>query len=150
MKFTCSVEINEHIDRVVNLWKDEKNLKEWQDGYQGMEHISGEYDKEGSQYLLKYIMRNKPMELKETILKHNLPDEYLGKYEHIYMTNTMRNSFIDLGNNRTRYESTVHYTEFRTFSMKIMKTLFPGMFKKQVQKWMNQFKAFAERENINA
>jgi len=147
MKFTCTVEIAESIDKVVALWSDEKNLKHWQDGYLGMEHLSGELNKAGSTYKLKYAMRGKPFDLLETVLVYNLPKEYTATYEHIHINNTMRNSFKDLGNDKTLYVSEVEYTEFKSFMLKVMKTLMPGMFKKQVQKWMNQFKDFVEKGN---
>ena len=34
----------------------------------------------------------------------------------------------------------------RGFMINLMKILFPGVFKKQVEKWLNNFKAFVEKQ----
>jgi len=49
-----------------------------------------------------------------------------------------------LPNGYTRYEAEVEYTKISNFMVKIMSWLMPGMFKKQVMKWMVQFKNFVE------
>ena len=75
MKFACQTDIGGDISKVVALWQDSNNLKEWQDGYQGMKHLTGEYNSAGSTYELTYIMRGKPFTLHETVLVH----DFLGK-----------------------------------------------------------------------
>ena len=57
--------------------------------------------------------------------------------------NTLQNRFFELEGNRTRWESTCKY-EFDTFFLKLMGFLFPGMFRKQNLKFLQNFKAFAE------
>ena len=85
------------------------------------------------------------MEIVETIQVNNLPDEFTALYEHIHMVNTMTNRFVALSENSTQYTADVHYTQFNGFMVKFFATLMPWMFRKQVQKWLNQFKTFAER-----
>ncbi len=41
MKYTCTVDVNLPIDKVVALWENENNFKEWQDGFKSIEHLSG-------------------------------------------------------------------------------------------------------------
>ena len=60
------------------------------------------------------------------------------------MTNTMKVNFESLNKNETRYTSEIEYTKFNGFMIKLMAKLFPGLFKKQVLKWMNQFKTYVE------
>ncbi len=67
MKFTCSVTINENIDKVVAMFENPDNLKEWQDGFVSHELLNGEPGVPGSQSRFMYMNRNKPMELIETI-----------------------------------------------------------------------------------
>ena len=145
MKFNCSVEINLPVDKVVELFDNPDNLKEWQDGFVSFEHLSGTAGQPGAKSRIIYKMGRREMELIETITVRDLPREFSGVYEHESMDNTMKNYFIELGPERTRLDAEVEYTEFRGFMVKIMAFLFPGMFKKQVQKWMNQFRDFAER-----
>ena len=144
MKFTCFVDIDLPVDRVIELFDNPDNLVEWQDGFVSFEHISGTPGQPGAKSKLTYKMGKRNMDLIETINVRNLPEEFSGTYEGKSMLNTMSNRFSEFNTGVTRYEAEVEYLEFRGFMIKVMAFLMPGMFKKQVQKWMNQFKAFAE------
>ncbi len=146
MKFTCSVEIDLPIKKVIELFDNPENLIEWQDGFVAIERINGIPGELGSKSRLIYMMRNKEMELIETIKVKKLPEEMIGLYEHKHMVNTMTTRFKEISPNKTKYESEIEYTKFNGFVPKLMAFLMPGVFKKQTQKWLNQFKAFAERE----
>lgn len=152
-KFECSVVINQPLGHVVALFENPDNLSEWQDGFKSYTHDSGEKGQPGAKSTFLYEGRGGEMEILETIIRNDLPEEFMAEYWHKHMTNTMRYWFEALGPNETRYAAEVHYTEARGFMIKLMMTLFPSMFRKQVQKWMDQFKAFAERtpaaESIN-
>lgn len=145
MKFNCSVDIKAPLEKVIDLFDDPDNLKEWQDGFESFENLSGEPGQPGTKSRMIYNIRGKPMELIETITVRNLPHEFSGTYDHKHMSNSMKNYFEDLGDGQTRYRTEVEYTQFHSFPIKILAKLFPGMFKKQVQKWMDQFKGFVER-----
>jgi hypothetical protein len=58
----------------------------------------------------------------------------------------MKSIFTSLGANETRYDAEIHYTKFKGFVVKVMVFLFPSFFKKQVQKWLNNFKIFVEKQ----
>ncbi|WP_353778699.1 SRPBCC family protein [Winogradskyella sp. 3972H.M.0a.05] len=141
MKFSCHVDINAPVDKVVDIFMDPDNLEHVQEGFRSKELISGEAGKEGAVSNMVY----EKFDLKETILKSNLPEEFLGLYEHKHMTNTMKVSFEALDDSTTRYHSEIDYTIMKGFILKLLAKLFPGMFKKQVLKWMNLFKDFAEK-----
>ncbi|MDT0557665.1 SRPBCC family protein [Ichthyenterobacterium sp. W332] len=143
MRFDCQIDINSPIGKVVDIFLNPDNLKYVQDGFKSKTLIRGAEGKKGAVSTLVY----EKLELQETILINNLPKEFLGLYEHKYTTNTMRVSFEVLNDNTTRYHSEIDYTELKGFMVKIMATLFPGMFKKQVEKWMLKFKNFAEQVN---
>lgn len=144
MKYTCTVDINLPIEKTVELWSDENNFKEWQDGFESIEHLSGTPDTKGAKS--KIILDGKRrIELIETIIKLNLPKEKKALYEHVHMTNTQSSRFEAISENKTRYISEVEYTKFNGFMIKLMAKLFPNKFKEQSQKWMNQFKDYAER-----
>ena len=78
----------------------------------------------------------------ETITRKELPDAFDFTYEAKGVWNEMKNSFIELSPNRTKW---ISHSEFR-FSgfMKIVGFLMPGSFKKQSQTALDRFKAFAE------
>lgn len=148
MKYTCSIEINGSIEKVVALWEDENNFKEWQDGFESIELLEGVADAVGAKSKIIFQGKNR-MELIETIISNDLPEEKVALYEHIHMTNTQATRFESLGKNKTLYISEVHYTKFSGFMIKMIAKLFPSKFKGQSQKWMNQFKIFAENEMKN-
>ena len=140
MKFTCSVNINMPKVHVAEIFSNSNLLKHFQDGFKTKEHLSGVPSEKGAKSRMIY----EKMELIETILYNNLPDEFMALYEHKHMTNTMKVNFESLNKNETRYTSEIEYTKFNGFMIKLMAKLFPGLFKKQVLKWMNQFKTYVE------
>lgn len=148
MKFSCSVDIEGPLASVAELYfpdKDrEHHLKQWQDGLQSLEHVEGEYKQIGAKSQYIYLIGNREMELLETITSKNWPHEIGGLYVAKAMENTMMNRFEAIDENNTRYTTEIHYTRFNGIIPKLMVWLNPGMFKKPVQKWLDQFKAFAE------
>lgn len=143
MKFSCDINIDAPLDHVVEIFKNPDNLKHFQDDFISKELISGEEGQQGAISKMVY----KKLELKETVLVSNLPKEFKGLYEHKHMTNTMTVTFEPLSENQTTYTSEIEYTAFNGFMIKLMAKLFPGLFKKQVYKWMVQFKAYTESKH---
>lgn len=142
MKYKNEVEINLPVDKVIQLFDDPDNLKHWQPGLLSFETISGKPGEPGAKARLRYKMGKRELEMIETIVKKDLPHEFSGTYEAKGVYNIISNRFIPAGENKTRY---VTENEFRFNGfMKIIGFLFPGAFKKQTQKFLDQFKAFAE------
>ena len=145
MKFNCSVTINAPLEKVLALFVDPENLKEWQDGFMGIEHLSGTPGAPGAQSRMTYLIGKREIDLIETIRVNNLPEEFTALYEAQTMVNTMTSRFVGLENGITRYDAFVEYTRFNGFMPKLMATLMPGVFRKQTLKWLLQFRDFAER-----
>ncbi len=146
MKFTCLTEIYLAREQVVALWKDTNNLKHWQNGFNRYEHIAGNKLTVGSKGIMHYNLKGKPMELEETIIEINLPELMEGEYVHEHMTNRMRNTFVAIDDNTTIWKAEIHYTQFNGFKMKMLGLLGKKIFKAQTQKWLDNFKAFAEKK----
>lgn len=146
MKFTCTVEINKPLAVVLKVWRDESKFSSWQDGFQSKEILSGSKGKEGSKSKIVLSQGNRKMELIETLKVDNLPVEHTVYVEHIHMNNYMTTSFKELTKDKTQYSCTVEYTKFNGFVPNLMARLFPSMFRKQVQKWLVQFKELTEKE----
>ena len=144
MKYTCSVDIGLPIERVVEIWTDETHFEKWQDGFQSINHFEGQRNSIGAKSRILFQQGKRKIELTETILSNNLPEEKKALYEHIHMINTQTTKFEKINENQTRYISEVEYTQFIGFMPQLMAKLFPRMFKQQSQKWMNQFKEFTE------
>jgi len=146
MKFTCSVTVQKPRQEVVSYFSDPKYIKEYQEGFQKIEHISGDLGQKDAVSKLYYLHGKRKLELTETILKNDLPNEFFAQYHHIHTDNTMRNTFTSIDEHTTRYDAEIDYTAFRGFIVKVMVFLFPSFFKKQVQKWLNNFKVFVENQ----
>ncbi|NNF02301.1 MAG: hypothetical protein HKN22_06420 [Bacteroidia bacterium] len=58
----------------------------------------------------------------------------------------MQNLFEESSAQSCTWIANIEYTKMNGFVIKLMATLMPGMFKKQIQKWLDRFKSFAERE----
>ena len=148
MKYTIDIEIDLPRARVVELFDDPDNLPKWQPGLVSFEPLTGEPGQEGATARLRYKMGKREIEMVETITKNALPEEFNGTYEAKGVFNVMRNRFVELDGNRTKWISDV---EFRLSGfMRLIGWLMPGSFRKESCKYMEQFKAFAEGEGTAA
>ena len=143
MKYTTEIIIEKPLQEVVNKMHSTENMKHWQEGFISFEHLAGEAGTEGATSLLKYKMGKREMEMKETIIKHDLPAEFSARYEAKGVWNEVYNYFTVVDKNTTVWESEVIF-KFKGF-MKIIAFLMPGSFKKQTYKFMQAFKKFAEQ-----
>ena len=144
MKFTCTVIINHPKEKVAAFFANPTYLKEYQEGFLRKELISGEQGQVNTISKMYYKQGKGEMELTETIEVNNLPDEFMAQYHHKFTDNTMKSTFTSLNDTETRYDAEINYTAFRGFMVKIMVFIAPSFFKKQVQKWLVNFKAFIE------
>ncbi len=48
LSYTCSVDIHLPLKQTLELWENEELFKEWQDGFQSIEIISGEANVKGT------------------------------------------------------------------------------------------------------
>lgn len=146
MKFSGFVDINQPREKVVKLFAEPKYLGEYQDGFQKKILVSGKAGENGAVSKMYYKYGKRELELTETITANKLPDSFAAHYHHIHMDNTMLCRFENLGENRTRYHYEFEYTRINWFMPRLMAILFPGIYRKQGEKWMRQFKEFAEQQ----
>jgi carbon monoxide dehydrogenase subunit G len=145
MKFTNEVEINQPLNKVIELFDNPDNMSKWQPGFVSFEHLSGEQGQPGAKSKLKYKMGKREVEMIETITVRNLPKEFHGTYEANGVHHEMQNYFTEVAQGRTKW---VSENEFKLSGMlKLVGWLMPGAFKKQSQKYLNRFKSFAENSN---
>lgn len=144
MKYTVSIDIDKPIDRVIELFDSTDNLKEWMEGLQSFEHLSGTPGQVGARSKLIYKMGKKDVEMIETITVRKLPQEFSGTYEAEGVFNIVKNRFEKLSDNKTRYISEQEF-EFKGM-MKYVAFLMPWAFKKQSMKYLKAFKRFVEKQ----
>ena len=146
MNFKGYKDIDQPIEKVAAYFADPKYLGEYQDGFLRKELVSGEAGQEGAVSKMYYQMGKQEMELTETITTNNLPHSFEGFYHHKHMDNTMKVRFEELDANKTRYHYDIEYSRINWVIPKLMAILFPGMYRKQGEQWMQNFKEFVERQ----
>ena len=146
MTFNSTVMIKQHKEMVAGYGAEPECLAEDQEGFQKKELVSGEAGKVNAISNLFYASGKRKMMLTETILVNNLPDEFMAQYHHKFTDNTMKSTFTSVDENQTKYDAEIHYTAFRGFMVKLMVFLAPKFFKKQVDKWLLNFKTFIEKQ----
>lgn len=143
MKYTCEVIMDQPVEKVAELLDNPDNLKHWQPELVSIEPISGEPGQQGSQAKLTYKLGKGQMVLIETILLRNFPSAFHVSYEAKNAHNQQKNYFTAINDHQTKW---VSENDFKVGGfIKIIGWLMPGMFKKQSQKYLDLFKAFAEK-----
>ena len=142
MKYSSEIEINLPVSKVVELFDNPENLKYWQPGLKSFEHISGTPGQPGAKSKLVFQMGSREIVMIETITVRNLPQEFSGTYEAPGVFNIVKNYFVSIDDDTTKYISEQEF-QFKGM-MKIMGWLMPGMFKKQSLDFLQKFKSFAE------
>ncbi|MBT3274038.1 MAG: SRPBCC family protein [Spirochaetales bacterium] len=142
MKYSCSIVIELPRERVIELFDSTENLSKWQVGFISMDHLEGEPGELGAKSKLVYDMNGKQLEMIETVINRDLPDELSFAYDTKGVWNSCVNKFKDHSPERTEWTME---NEFRgTGFMKLLTLLMPGMFKRQTMKDMQRFQEFAE------
>lgn len=144
MKYTCEIEIEKPISRVIELFDDPDKMSEWMEGLISFEHLSGEAGQVGAKSKLVFQMGKRQVEMIETITVRNLPDEFSGTYDAEGVHNIVKNKFVALSDTKTKYISEQEF-QFKGF-MKVVGFLMPGAFKKQSMKYLTNFKTFVENQ----
>lgn len=143
MTYSHEILIDRPRDKVVALFADPEEAKNWQPGLISIEPISGPPGQEGSKSRLRFKMGKGEMEMTETILTRRLPEEFHGVYDAPGVHNIVRNYFHEAGPDRTRLVSE-NVFEFSGLFMKIIAFLMPGSFKKQSMEYAQLFKKLCE------
>ncbi|WP_105618670.1 SRPBCC family protein [Vallitalea okinawensis] len=143
-KIVGSIVINKPIDVVTRLFLDPSNLKEYQDGFVKKELKSGLDGEDGCVSTLYYKYGNQDMIMTETVVSNKLPDSYEAFYHHQHMDNTMKCNFTAIDDQSTKYDYEYEYTRINWIIPKLISIFFPSMYRKQGQKWIDQFKEFVE------
>ncbi len=145
MTYSNEIVINLPREKVIALFDNPDNLKEWMPGLISFEPISGQAGQVGATARLKFQMGRRIMEMKETVTVRNLPEEFSGTYEVKNMFNEVKNKFIALGPDKTKYisESTFKFSGI----MRLFSPFMKGTFKKTSQGYLERFREFAERNN---
>lgn len=141
MQYTLEETIDLPREKVAELFVKPEHLKGWQKGFKSINYTKGETGETGSEAELVFEMGKREMKMKQEILENKLPDFIKFRFENRGVENIQVNR-LETKDGKT------HYVVDNTFNfsgiMKLMGWLMPGAFKKQSQKYMDDFKAYAE------
>ena len=143
MKYTCQIVIDLPRKEVIEKMDNIDHLVHWQKGLLEATPIKGKLGEEGSQMKLRYNMGKREMEMIETIIKRDLPQEFHASYDTKGFHNVQYNYFKKNQENQTIWISESEF-KFSSLGLKFLGWLMPSLFKKQSLKYMKDFKAFAE------
>ena len=146
MKHAGSIQINKPKEVVARFFADPAYLGEYQDGFIRKELVSGQEGQTGAVSRMYYKYGKRDMIMTETITRNDLPDAFEAHYHHKHMDNTWQCRFTSLDENRTEYSYAFEYTRIDWFMPRLIAILFPGVYRKQGEKWMRQFKEFVEAQ----
>ncbi len=148
MRYVEEVVIELPRERVIALFDSVENLGKWQEGLVSHEQISGEPGQPGAKMRLLYEMGRRRVDMIETIITRDLPDEFSGTYDASGVHNIVRNTFHADGD-RTRWRLDC---EFQFSGLMRLTALFlrESGFRKQTRRMMENFKRFAESQWASA
>ncbi len=127
MKYTVEIDINLPREKVIALFDNQDNLYKWQCDLQSFEHLSGTAGELGAKSLIKYKMGKRDIEMTETIIKKNLPEEYSFTFEAKGIWNQVDNYFEGIDANTTHWKSDNIFKG--NFMMALMMFFMPVAFK---------------------
>ena len=143
MKYTISNTINKPLEEVIEKFRYTEGAKQWMEGLQEIEHVSGKPGEVGSKSNFYFLYKKKEMKISETILEQNFPNQIKFAYQSPMGYNEVEMLFEQLSDNSVKQTSN-NYFELKGF-MKVMGFLFKGMFKKQSFTYLNGFKNYVEQ-----
>ena len=143
MKYTLSNTINRPLEEVIEKFIEPDGAIHWMEGLQKIERLSDKPHEVGAKSNFHFLHRNKKMQITETILEQNLPDQIKFGFQSTMGYNEVEMLFERLSDDSVKQINN-SYFELKGF-MKVFGFLMKGMFKKQSLKYMVSFKKYVEQ-----
>lgn len=142
MKYTTEITIDLPREEFIKKLDNADNMKHWMRGLLDYQMLSGEPGQEGARMNMKFKRGKGEMEMVETIITRNFPDEFHATYDTKGVHNIQKNYFKEVDGG-TKWISESEF-QFEGMGMKLISFLMPEAFKKQSMKYAKDFKNFAE------
>ena len=143
IEYTEEIEINSNIDSLIVLFDNPYNMKEYMEGIESYNLISGEIRKVGAKAEITAVMGENKVIMIEEIITNDLPTEKKVTYKANRVYNIVINRFEKVSENKTKFINEQEF-EFNGY-MKIIGFFMPSAFKKQSRAYLKNFKEFAEK-----
>jgi len=93
MKYSTEVLVELTRDEFIKKLDNADNMKNWMRGLVSYEQLSGELGREGALMNMKFKMGKRDLEMVETIIKRNMPEEMHMVYDTKGIHNIQKNFF---------------------------------------------------------
>lgn len=143
MQYSVSNTIQKPLEAVIQKFKEPNGALHWMEGVPKIEHLSGIPGEVGAKSDFHFLHKNKAMKISEEILEQNLPSQIKFAYQSPMGRNTVEMLFETLPDGNVKQSNNTSF-ELKG-AMKLFGFLMKGMFKKQSLKYMDGFKAYAEK-----
>ncbi len=143
MKFVAEVIINRPRERVIQLMADPANMPQWQPGIQSITPLNADRDAVGAKSRVIFATHGIHLEMIETVIRRNPPDEFISSFEARGVKNLVSNRFYPEGPGQTRWvmENSFEFSGF----MAVARPFIGEILARQTRESMQRFKMFAER-----
>ena len=142
MKYSIELIINKSRDEVWDTFDSVENLYKWMPTLKEFKHESGEAGQPGAKSKLIYQEGKRVFEMIETVTSRVNPEEFSGTYEMKGTKNSIKNTFTDLGENKTKWHLDSEFEFGGVY--KFISPFIKGMIVKRTKTNMNSFKDLAE------
>ncbi len=143
MKYSVHIDIRKPLEEVYSLFIDPQNYPEWMDGFIRIEPLEGTPGEPGSTTRFVFKSGSRTMEMTETILSVDAPHSVTVRFNANGVDNVVTTRLERISDDVTRCHNDQEF-RFRGI-MALVSRLMPGAFRKQSLKYLEAFKAFAER-----
>ena len=144
MKYTFEAEINAPREIAAALAGNPANRKEWMEGLESDEHLSGTPGKPGAKSQLVFQTGKARITMIGTVIASNLPDELSETFDAPNVLTMATTRFVALSPQKTKYISEQEL-QFKGIFNKVVGFLLQREFKKQTLTHMENFRRFAEK-----
>lgn len=142
MKFKAEVEIEKPLELLVELIQDPDCTLQWLEGLKSVKHVSGDFRQPGAVSDVVFDSAAGRMLIKETVLRNDLPERYMIRYDGQGYVSFSNYSFEVLSENCTRFTMTQE-VELKG-ALKLAGGLVRGKIRRQLKRSAESFKQFAE------
>lgn len=143
MKYTVSNTINQPLSVVAAKFMEPDGALEWMEGLEKIERLSDKPHEVGAKSRFHTKHKNKIFVIDETILEQNMPNQIKFGFTSSMGYNEVEMVFEAIDDQSTK-QINHSYFQLQGF-MKLLGPLMKGMFKKQSMKYLDGFKAYAEK-----
>jgi hypothetical protein len=145
MKYKLQLSIDKPRNEVWRTFHDPEKVKLWQPSLTGIELLKGTPGETGAESKLMFTEKEREFSLIERITACQEPERLDQIYENQFTVNTVKNSFLEQGQNQTLWTTETEY-RFKTILMKIMGPFYKKNFATRTGREMQRFKEVMEKE----